>query len=634
VLRGHEGEVMSLAVAADQKRLVSVSRDQTVSAWSLEEWPSQPELGGRFFVRQGRLFVDEIDAGSPAWESGLSKGDELLLVVVDRKIVFNRTEKYAKGKEVGTALQGLQALRDPAPGKELYFAWKREGENTLIEQLSSVWQRPLWRFFPTHDGEWVLWRWRDYYYDTSTNGDFYIGWQRSYDDPLRTPEFFKAEQFRRKFHRPDRVAAMLANWKAGAQLIKFLDLDPPEVTLSASADAVADRDFTVRLRASQTRDGENHELIRVQLWVNDYRIEEWTTADKLRLDEKGSFRRVVTVPAARLRAGVNLIKLQAYNRGGVRGETKPVEVKNTRPKEAPALHGLFIGVGNYRLANPPLDPLRAADDAQALADVWQRGARGLYRQVHLASLLDQKGTRENIIKQLRALEGKVKPDDRLVFHLGGHGTRAEELRKVLKGLKVPAVQIEEQLKGLGEFLFCCADFDVKRLRETTISFEELYEVFVRLPCHKVLMLDACHSGGTPLGLKAVGVAPLRLPRVTEDANPVRILTQDGVGPIILAACGPEESAYEDGTVDFGRTFGLFAAAVRRTFEEQFEQADRNRNRTLEPAELFVQVSSQVEALLRVLRTDGVLTDRDQQNPIAFLPSLGGELRLARKAAEH
>ncbi|MCI0464375.1 MAG: caspase family protein [Gemmataceae bacterium] len=627
MLRGHEGEVMAMAVAADQQRLVSASRDQTVSAWSLEEWPSHPELGGRFFVRQGRLFVDEIDAGSPAWESGLAKGDELLLVVVDRKVIFNRTAKYAKGKEVGTAAQALEALRNPIPGKELYFAWKREGDDTLIEQLSSVWQRPLWRFFPTHDGEWVLWRWRDYYYDTSTNGDFYIGWQRSYDDPLRTPEFFKAEQFRRKFRSPERVAAMLGNWKPGAQLISFLDIDPPEVTVTPSATSVKDQDLTVRLHAAPTRGGENHELVRVQLWVNDYRVEDWPTPDKLRLDKKGVFSREVTIPAAKLRAGVNLIKLQAYNRGGVRGETRPVEVKNRRAAEQPNLHGLFIGVGNYRLANPPLDPLRAGDDAQAMADLWQRGARGLYRQVHVAVLLDQRGTRDNILKQLKALEGKVKPDDRLIFHLGGHGTRVEELRKVLK---VP----EDQLRGLGAFLFCCADFDIKRLRETTISFEELYDVFVRLPCHKVLMLDACHSGGTPIGLKAVGAGPVRLPRTTEEANPVRILTQDGVGPIIMAACGPEESAYEDGTVDFGRTFGLFAAAIRRTFEERFEQADRNKNKALEPAELFSQVSAQVEALLSVLRTDGVLNERDQQNPIAFLPSLGEDLRLVRKPAEN
>ncbi|MBV9124778.1 MAG: WD40 repeat domain-containing protein, partial [Planctomycetes bacterium] len=54
---GHQGEVMALAVSADQKMLVTASRDQTIAGWSLEPWPDQPELGARFRSRGGRLEV-------------------------------------------------------------------------------------------------------------------------------------------------------------------------------------------------------------------------------------------------------------------------------------------------------------------------------------------------------------------------------------------------------------------------------------------------------------------------------------------------------------------------------------------------------------------------------------------------
>ena len=39
----------------------------------------------------------------------------------------------------------------------------------IIEELSftTIRQRPLWRFFPTRDGQWVLWRWRDFFRTTN-----------------------------------------------------------------------------------------------------------------------------------------------------------------------------------------------------------------------------------------------------------------------------------------------------------------------------------------------------------------------------------------------------------------------------------------------------------------------------------
>jgi hypothetical protein len=482
----------------------------------------------------------------------------------------------------------------------------------VVEQLTAVRQRPLWRFFPTRQGEWVLWRWRDYFYDTSTNGDYFLGWQRNYDDPLKTPEYYKAEQFRKEFHRPERVAAMLKTWKSDPRAVAFLELEPPEVKIELSETRVKDRDLIVTLTAAPRGRGENHRLTRVLLWVNDYQFEHWAGPKQLALDEAGTFRRRVVVPRDRLRGGTNLLTLQCYNQGDVRGEANPAKVVLQRPPQPPDLYGVFVGVSDYAKSNPRLPSLLAGKDAVAMARLWQRRAGGLYRNVYLAPpLVDGQATRANLLKQLQDLEGKVRPDDRLVFHLGGHGTRPDELAKALK---VPA----QRLQGLGRFLYCCADFDVQRLRETTVNFEELYEALVRLPCHKILLLDACHAGDTRTGLESVS------------SNPVRILTQDGVGPIILAACRPTESAYEQNAIDLGRAFGLFSIAVRRTLEEKFDQADTNHNRALEPAELFASVSGQVQTLLAQLRRAGVLTDADRQNPVAFLPSLGEDLHLVRR----
>src|SRR5437879_4292774 len=72
VFNGHRGGVMALAPSADQQVLLTASRDQTLAAWSLVDWPSQSSLGARFEERLGKLFIDAVDPGSPAWESGLT----------------------------------------------------------------------------------------------------------------------------------------------------------------------------------------------------------------------------------------------------------------------------------------------------------------------------------------------------------------------------------------------------------------------------------------------------------------------------------------------------------------------------------------------------------------------------------
>ena len=85
-------------------------------------------------------------------------------------------------------------LRDPVPGLDHHFRVKRDSR--LVDMQTTVRQRPLWRFFPMRDGEWVLWMWRNPFYDTSTRGDFAIGWHVNAADLTSTPAFYRAERFR------------------------------------------------------------------------------------------------------------------------------------------------------------------------------------------------------------------------------------------------------------------------------------------------------------------------------------------------------------------------------------------------------------------------------------------------------
>ena len=58
---------------------------------------------------------------------------------------------------------------DPVPGLEHAFEVRRGDQK--VHLTTTLKQRPLWRFFPAGGDEWVLWMWRNYYYDSSTKGD-------------------------------------------------------------------------------------------------------------------------------------------------------------------------------------------------------------------------------------------------------------------------------------------------------------------------------------------------------------------------------------------------------------------------------------------------------------------------------
>ena len=608
LLRGHEGYVSSIAVHVDKGnvQLISASRDMTLASWTLDDWPYNPRLGVEFFERDGQLRVGKIAPGSPLWEMGLEAGDTIeSLFIPDSAIVGAAKAKliyqHAPTHPVDTPRKAIALLQaDGKAGREHLFLWHRPNDPQLYAGLTSVTDRPLWRFFPHGEAEWVLWRWRDYFYDCSTNGDYAIGWQRNHPlAEVRQPDFLKAEQYRLPFHRPEKIAEVLAQGTIPDPLRRFNAIAPPIVTLSEPRLSIGDYVLTVTPKA----DGplEAHRPARLLVWVNDCLLNdielprEQATVNPLS----------VTIPARLLRNGPNVISAQCYNLGGVRGDSSPrliLHQTTTKPK----LHALLIGVSDYRNAKVApfrLDNIRAATDSEILAEaIAERRGNTLFADIHVETMLNEQATRAGILSRLDQLKSEVEPDDILVFHLGGHGLSPTKLQR----LEVPA----GKLAGLGQFLFLCPNTDVDRLPTTTISFEELHDKLCRLPCHKLVLLDACHAGeaGTKID--------------STTSNPVRIMSQHGIGCIILAACAPDQQAIEDPALDFlGGGNGLFTIALRKLWSDDAirDIADVNNNAILEADELAASVIIQVRLLVKAHNDQRKLSD--QQQPLLYLPRL-------------
>jgi WD40 repeat protein len=558
---GHQGEVMALAASADGKWLVSASSDQTVAAWGLDDWPTQPELGARFLLRDGKLLVDRVDLGSPAWEAGLVEGDEITLLAFAGKKVDGGPDAW------------LQRLRRPVPGKELYFEVRRGRQKTAT--LTQVRQRPLWRFFPTRDREWVLWMWQNYYYDTSTNGDSLIGWHVNNRDLDREPRFYKAEQFRKHFHRPDVIDQLLLKRQVAAALPKdaqappdFGLLEPPAVRIELAMKEAAGEAIPVTLIAQPRGDNPDHMPQQVDFWINDFRFQTWQAGGQ-------PFRQEIRIPRALLRSGDNELTLQTYNRLGGRAEVSAT-LRNPQPAGEPRLFGVFVGVNDYSQATPAPDGKRflgnlksARKDAEDMQQAWLRQKGRLYPQANIFLTLDGNVSRPALLKEFKALAQRVRPDDRLVLYLSGHG------------------DLQQQADG-STFVFCCPNYDRKRYTETGLTSQDLYEALAALPCRKVVFLDACRSGDLAI-------------------NPVRSLTPGGKGPIILAACDRSQPSYEH--EKFGH--GVFTYALLEALDKSFARADRNSDGSLDAEEIFAFIQARVPELLKEIDKE------DEQHPICF-----------------
>src|SRR5262249_49767072 len=152
------------------------------------------------------------------------------------------------------------------------------------------------------------------YYDTSTKGDSYLGWHVNAPDLKQTPTFYRAEQFRKIYERPDVLDKLLQTNDVQAALKEALGANPLPPRFYASEPPLADlklakkstdfADVPATLTALPHDLQLDYQPERAELWLNDYRLAEFT--DPRNWDKDGQyFRKEVVIPAAKLRPGTN-----------------------------------------------------------------------------------------------------------------------------------------------------------------------------------------------------------------------------------------------------------------------------------------------------------------------------------------
>ena len=589
VLNGHEGEVMAVAPSADGKLLLSGGRDQTVCCWSLEATATGNELGASFALRDGKVVVVRVDSGSPAWEAfnplkqltdeqrtvpdrkcALSPGDVVeLLIIKNESFVYDPASLYepahARGhvnrlydpegrviKPSTDPKAALRLLRSIKPQQQ-YILGKREGgKGPVIFKLTTVRQQPLWRFHGTRAAtgrEWVIWRPRDFYYDTSANGDQYVGWHVNDTNFAVMPTFLPLERYRgtgrvarpNGFHRRDKVWADLFDPAPVFDRPVFAEIEAPRVSVTVTKQATAASDLEVTVTAVQADVAQaDQQVAGAVICVNDSELPA-ALAPTLVPNKLGRIVGAkVTVPRSRLRPGANTITVRAFNVAGGRGEGSATATFKS-PGGRPTLYALCVGINKCGGRDYPNLSFCVADATEIAAVLRQHENSGPFGKPDVRLLGEETATARAILKALKELADKAGPEDWLVVYLSGHGG-VEPVRDA-RGVKRRGPGGKD-VAAPGTYFYPCLGYDDDK-PETRLTSLQLFDVLKATPCRKLVILDTCHAGGA-------AVIP---------GDPARDLTRDGLRYNVIASCQSNQKALEPNDEDKRFRHGFFTFAL-------------------------------------------------------------------------
>jgi uncharacterized caspase-like protein len=242
---------------------------------------------------------------------------------------------------------------------------------------------------------------------------------------------------------------------------------------------------------------------------------------------------------------------------------------------------LAVGINKYAPTGLR-NLLYPVDDAQEIVETF-KGFKGgkLFDKVTLITLYDRDATKSKILNELGKL-ANLGPDDRLVLFLAGHGSQAKD--------------------GTPQFFFCTGDYDREAQAKTGLSSLEMYSALANLRCRKLVLIDACHSGGVLLEKEIKGKRAVFV-------DQIRSLTPENVGPAILAASTFEQFSEEDPALGHG----LFTYSVLEVLGKDFQKVDITKDGFLNPREMHGAVSDRVPRLCEKLKL------KEPQQPQARLP---------------
>ncbi len=238
---------------------------------------------------------------------------------------------------------------------------------------------------------------------------------------------------------------------------------------------------------------------------------------------------------ATLVQGENRLEVHAASTDGAwESEPAVLVLRYEKPLDQPEIHVLAVGVSDYRL--DAYDLKFAAADANAIAALFDKRGKSLYKSVHVSNLIDAAALKTTIHDTLKAIAARAEPQDTLVVFLAGHGvTLGQRFYFLPHDFSSQAKTVEEDIRQQG------------------LPADVLGDWIGAVPALKrVLIFDTCQSASA-LSLAGLSRDPFTLRGAME-----RLSRAQGVFTIVAG----ETDAYEVKELQHGLLTYTLLAGLR------------------------------------------------------------------------
>jgi len=393
--------------------------------------------------------------------------------------------------------------------------------------------KELLAFFPHTDKKrWILWT-PSGYYDASPGAEELIGWHVN-NGSDQAADFFPISRFRTAYYRPDVVAKILETLDEGEAIrlsneesgrkkteISVAKILPPVVNILSPRDGSEVSGKEIEIKFS-IRNPSGEQATKAKVLVDGRPIGRGMEIKGVQKDQDVHVTKV-SIPEKDAEISIIAENKYAASEPATLSLKWSKKVKEDEFTIKPKLYVLAIGVSKYEDKNLTLG--FAAKDAKDFGESLLKQKDGLYRDVVVKILTDEKATRDEIIDGFDWISKETTNKDVALVFLAGHGINDSG----------------------GVYYYLPVNANLDRLRRTAVPFTEMKNTVASLAGKTILFIDTCHAGNV-MGARAGA------PDITGVVNE---LASAENGAVVFASSTGKQYSFED--PDWGN--GAFTKAA-------------------------------------------------------------------------